>query len=80
MMKTYRAAKFLVTGPLVLGLLFVINLLTSPGHWWIQWPAIGIGFAWVISFFRVVRAAIIVGGLAALGALLASQYRQRRTP
>jgi hypothetical protein len=79
MMKTYRAAKFLVTGPLVLGLLFVINLLVSPGHWWIQWPALGIGIAWVISLFRVVRAAIIVGGLAALGALLASQFRQNKT-
>lgn len=61
-----RALKFLFVGPLILGLLFVINLLTSPGHWWIQWPALGIGIAWVINFFRVLRAVLIVGGLAAL--------------
>jgi len=30
---TYRAIKFLFVGPLVLALLFVINLMTSPGHW-----------------------------------------------
>jgi hypothetical protein len=62
----FRALKFLVIGPLVLAMLFVINLLTSPGHWWIQWPALGIGIAWMISFFRVLKAALIVGGLAAL--------------
>jgi len=51
-------------------LLFVINLMTSPGHWWFQWAALGIGIAWVINFFRVAKAAILVGGLAALIALL----------
>jgi hypothetical protein len=68
--KTLSAAKFLVTGPLILAMLFVINLMTSPGEWWIQWPALGIGIAWVISLFRVVRAAILAGGLAALGVYL----------
>ena len=62
----WRAFKFLFIGPLVLALLFVINLMTSPDHWWIQWPALGIGIAWLINFFRVLRAAVLVGGLAAL--------------
>lgn len=61
----YRALKFLFVGPLVLALLFVINLMTSPGHWWIQWPALGIGIAWIISLSRVLKAALIVGGFAA---------------
>jgi hypothetical protein len=64
--KTLRAAKFLITGPLILGVLFVINLLTSPGHWWVQWAALGIGIAWIISLIRVVVAALVVGGLSAL--------------
>ena len=46
---TWRALKFLFIGPLVLALLCVINLMTSPGDWWVQWPALGIGIAWVIS-------------------------------
>src|SRR3954463_14747638 len=68
-LRAWRALKFLFIGPLILALLFVINLMTSPHHWWIQWPALGIGIAWVINFFRVVRAALLVGGLAAAVAL-----------
>lgn len=64
--KTFRAIKFLITGPMILAMLFVINLVTSPGHWWVQWAAFGIGIAWFISLLRVIRSVIVVGGLAAL--------------
>jgi hypothetical protein len=67
---TMRAASFLVKAPLILALLFVINLMTSPGEWWVQWAALGLGIAWVISLLRVARAVILAGGLAALAALL----------
>ena len=65
--KTFRAIKFLITGPMILAMLFVINLVTSPGHWWVQWAAFGIGIAWFLSLLRVIRAIIVAGGLAALG-------------
>jgi len=67
---TIRAFRFLFVGPIVLVMLVIINLMTSPGHWWVQWPALGIGFAWLISLLRVIRAALVVGGLAALIAYL----------
>ncbi len=70
MMDTLRAAKFLVKAPLILAFLLVINLLTSPGHWWVQWPALGLGIAWVISLFKVIRGVVVAGGLAALAAVL----------
>ena len=70
MVHTLRAAKFLVKAPLILAMLFVINLMTSPGHWWVQWAALGLGIAWVISLIRVARAVILAGGLAALAAIL----------
>lgn len=66
MTKTLHAARFLITGPLILGLLAIINYMTSPGHWWVQWPALGIGIAWVVSLLRVLRAAVLAGGLTAL--------------
>ena len=69
-MKTWRAFKFLIVGPMILALLVVINWMTSPGEWWVQWAALGIGIAWVISLFRVVFAAIVAGGLVALFATL----------
>jgi hypothetical protein len=70
MRKTLHAFKFLFTGPLILAVLVVINLMTSPHHWWVQWAALGIGIAWIISLFRVLRAMILLGGLAALFAYL----------
>ena len=64
-MKTLKALKFLFVGPLILLLLLVINIMASPGDWWVQWAALGIGIVWVISLFRVVAAVIAIGGLAA---------------
>ena len=69
-MTVLRSMTFLVKGPLILAMLVVINLMTSPGHWWVQWPALGIGIAWVLSLFRVMRAVVVAGGLAALAAIL----------
>jgi hypothetical protein len=69
--KTLRAARFLFTGPLILLLLVVVNWMTSPGHWWVQWAALGIGIAWLISLFRVLRAIVLAGGLVALATMFA---------
>jgi hypothetical protein len=66
--RTARAVKFLFTAPLILAMLFVINLMTWHGRWWVQWAALGIGIAWVSSLFRVIRAVILAGGLAAVAA------------
>ena len=70
MRKTLKALKFLFVGPLVLALLVVINLMTSPGDWWVMWAALGIGIAWVISLIRVLFAVVAVGGIAAFLAYL----------
>jgi len=65
-----HSVSFLVKAPFILLILFVINLMTSPGHWWVQWAALGLGIAWFINLFRVLRAALVVGGLAGLFAML----------
>lgn len=69
-MKTLRAVKFLFVGPIILAFLFILNWMTSPGDWWVQWPALGIGIAWFISLFRVIVAIVAVGGIAAFIAYL----------
>lgn len=66
----WKSFKFLFVGPMVLAMLFVINWIVTPGHWWVGWAALGLGIAWVISLLRVLRAAVVVGGLAALIAYL----------
>ena len=70
MFRTLRSVRFLFVGPFILVMLFFINLMTSPGHCWVQWAALGIGIAWFVSLLRVLRAAVLVGGLAALVAYL----------
>ena len=67
MIRTARSVAFLFKAPLILAFLFAINLMTSPGHWWVQWAALGLGIAWVLALFRVMRALVLAGGLAALG-------------
>lgn len=60
------AVKFLFIGPIILAFLFVINWMTSPGDWWVQWAALGIGIAWIINLLRVLKVVLMLGGLAAL--------------
>jgi hypothetical protein len=69
-MRTLRAVKFLFIAPFIVGFLFVVNLMTWDGEWWVQWAALGIGLAWFLSLLRVLRAIVLAGGLAALGAYL----------
>jgi hypothetical protein len=76
MLKTARSIKFLFTAPFILVLLFMINWMTTPGQGWFKWAALGIGIAWFISLFRVMRAIILLGGLAALGTWLAQRSRR----
>lgn len=75
-MHAFRALKFLFIAPLILAFLFVVNLMTWNGEWWVQWAALGLGIAWVISLFKVIRAVALAGGLAAIGAYLLNRQRQ----
>jgi hypothetical protein len=70
MWRTWRSIKFLFTGPIILVFLVIVNLMTWDGHWWVQWAALGIGFIWILSVLRVLRAMVVLGGLAALLAYL----------
>jgi hypothetical protein len=68
-MRTLRRVKFLFMAPFILALLFVINVMTWHGEWWVKWAALGLGIAWVINLIKVIRAILLAGGLAALGTL-----------
>jgi hypothetical protein len=76
MFRTWRAVRFLIRGPVILAVLVVINAMTSPGDWWVKWAALGIGIAWIFSLIRVVRAMVLLGGLAALIAYLKKRNEQ----
>ncbi len=76
--RTLRAVRLLFLAPFILVTLFVINWMTFTGEWWVRWAALGIGSAWILSLYRVMRAAVIAGGLAALFTYLAQ--RKGTTP
>jgi hypothetical protein len=69
-----RRIKFLFMAPLIVVFLVVLNLMTSPGQWWFQWAALGLGIAWVINLLKLARTAVVMGGLATVAA-----YFARRT-
>ena len=75
MVKTLGAVKFLFMAPFILAFLFVVNLMTWNGEWWVQWAALGIGIAWMSSLFRVIRAIVLAGGFAAVTAYLLNKRR-----
>lgn len=75
MVHTLGSIKFLFMAPFIVAFLFVINLMTWSGDWWVQWAALGIGIAWIINLFKVMRAILLAGGLAAIGALLLKNRR-----
>ena len=76
MLRTLRAVRFLFMGPVILVLLVIINVMTSPGQWWVQWAALGIGIVWVISLFRVISAVVVAGGIAAFLMYLKNRSNQ----
>ena len=73
MRKTAQAVGFLFKAPLIVLFLLLVNWMWFTGEWWVKWAAFGIGIAWVICLFRVVRAVALAGGLAALAAYLGSR-------
>ncbi|HEY6508204.1 MAG TPA: 2TM domain-containing protein [Vicinamibacterales bacterium] len=72
---TFGSVRFLFMAPLILVFLFVINVMTSPGEWWVQWAALGLGIAWVINLMKVLRTLVVVGGLAGLATYIAGRRR-----
>lgn len=53
----------------VVAVCVVINLMTTPGHWWVQWVALGMGIAVLSAWWRAVKlvgATALLAGAAAL--------------
>ena len=77
-MKPIRDLTHAVTMPFkalfVVGLCALINAMTSPGHWWFQWVALGMGIATVVALAKGLRAALVLGLLALAGGWLYRRY------
>lgn len=40
----------------IIAMLFAINAVTGWGHWWFQWPALGMGIGLAFSYKRMLDA------------------------
>ncbi|MDT7833572.1 2TM domain-containing protein [Aquabacterium sp. OR-4] len=58
----------------VVGLCFAINAMTTPGHWWVKWVALGMGIAVLVAWAKALRTLIVIGLLAAVGLWVHRRY------
>lgn len=58
----------------VVGLCALINAVTSPGQWWFQWVALGMGIATIVALAKGLRAALALGVIAFVGWWLFRRY------
>lgn len=58
----------------VVGLCFAINAMTSPGHWWVKWVALGMGIAVLVAWAKALRTLFVIGLVAAVGLWVHRRY------
>lgn len=51
----------------VVGVCYVINIMTSPDHLWVQWVALGMGISVLAAWGRAAKTLVTAGILAGLG-------------
>ena len=61
----------------VVGLCAFINAFTSPGHWWVQWVALGMAIGLLRVWARALKTAITAGMLGGLGYLAYRWWKGR---
>lgn len=44
----------------VVGLCALINAMTSPGDWWFQWVAFGMGIAVLVAWARAIKSLVVL--------------------
>lgn len=65
----FRAVFFPIKALFVVAICFVVNVVTSPHHWWFQWVAFGMGIATLVIWLRALRTILATAGVAGLGYL-----------
>ena len=58
----------------VVGLCAAINAMTSPGHWWVQWVAFGMGIAVIVAWARAARTLLLLAVVGWVGWKIYQRY------
>ena len=62
----------------VVGLCAFINFFTSPGQWWFQWVAFGMGIGLLVVWARAIRAVSVAAISAAVGYAAYRWFQHRK--
>ena len=62
----------------VVGLCAFINFFTSPGQWWFQWVAFGMGIGLLVVWARAIRAVGVAAIAAAVGYAVYRWFSRRQ--
>lgn len=64
----------------VVSICALVNYLTSPGVWWVQWVVIGMGIGLVAVWARAIKTLIATIGSAAIAYFAYRWWKNRREP
>jgi len=64
----------------VVGMCAFINYITSPGVWWVQWVAFGMGIGLIAVWFRAAKTLIATIGITAIGYFIYRWWKNRNGP
>lgn len=62
----------------VVGLCAFINYFTSPGVWWVQWVAFGMGIGLIAVWVKAIRAIGVAAVAAAIGYAVYRWFARRK--
>jgi hypothetical protein len=64
----------------VVGICAFINYFTSPGVWWVQWVAFGMGIGLIAVWARAVKFLIVTIGVTTIGYFIYRWWQNRSEP
>jgi hypothetical protein len=58
----------------------LVNVMTSPGVWWVQWVVFGMGIGLITVWFRALKTIVATIGFAAIGYFVYRWWKNRHEP
>ena len=58
----------------------LVNVMTSPGVWWVQWVVFGMAIGLIAVWFRALKTIIATIGVAAIGYFIYRWWKTRHQP
>ena len=64
----------------VVSICAIVNYMTSPGNWWVQWVVFGMGIGLIAVWARAIKTLVVTIGIAAIGYFVYRWWKNRNAP